>query len=89
VPASSIYTAKDIAEDPHYRARGMIQRTRTRAGYEVDLPGIVPKLSLTPGVHRCAAPELGADTAEVLRRLGFAQERLAELSAKGIIEMRS
>src|SRR5581483_10907898 len=47
VPASSIYTARDIAQDPHFRARGMIQRSRTRTGYEVDLPGIVPKLSLT------------------------------------------
>jgi formyl-CoA transferase len=89
VPASSIYTAKDIAEDPHFRARGMIQRARTRAGYELDLPGIVPKLSRTPGAQRCPAPELGADTAEVLSRLGLSRDRLQELSAKGVIEQRS
>jgi formyl-CoA transferase len=86
VPASPIYTAKDIAEDTHYRARGMIQRIKTRAGYDIDIPGIVPKLSATPGVHRFAAPELGADTNAVLSQLGLSAERLAALAAKKVIK---
>ena len=44
VPAGKVYTAKDIDEDPHYRARDMILRQATRDGYELDVPGIVPKL---------------------------------------------
>jgi formyl-CoA transferase len=68
VPAGRIYTAKDIAEDPHYRARGMIQNITTADGLSVEVPGIVPKLSLTPGAITRRAPTLGEDDAEVLRR---------------------
>jgi formyl-CoA transferase len=61
VPAGRIYTARDIADDPHYRARGMIQKVLTADGLALEVPGIVPKLSLTPGAIRWRAPELGED----------------------------
>ncbi len=85
VPASRIYTAKDIAEDPQYRARGMIQSIQTRDGYNVDVPGVVPKLSATPGAIRSAAPRLGEDTAAVLAECGISAERQAELASRKII----
>jgi len=66
VPAGRIYTARDIAEDPHYRARGMIERVVTADGLELEVPGIVPKLSLTPGAITRRAPTLGEDTEAVL-----------------------
>ena len=66
VPAGRIYTAKDIAEDPHYRARGMLQRITTADGLTLDVPGIVPKLSLTPGAITRRAPTLDEDGAAVL-----------------------
>jgi len=69
VPAGRIYTAKDIAEDPHYRARGMIERITSAEGLAVEVPGIVPKLSLTPGAITSRAPTLGEHTAAVLGRL--------------------
>lgn len=84
VPASRIYTAKDIAADPQYRARGMIHRLMTREGYEVDVPGIVPKLSDTPGAIRFSAPRLGEDTAAVLSEIGVQPKELARLAARGI-----
>ncbi len=59
VPVGRIYTVKDIAEDPHYRARGMIERVTSAEGLEVEVPGIVPKLSATPGAIRHRAPTLG------------------------------
>lgn len=68
VPAGRIYTAKDIAEDPHYRARGMIQSVTTADGLSVEVPGIVPKLSLTPGAITRRAPTLGEDNDSVLGR---------------------
>jgi formyl-CoA transferase len=80
VPAGRIYTAKDIAEDPQYKARGMIQTVRTREGYDVDIPGIVPKLSATPGAIRSAAPLLGEHTREVLQSCGLDDARLNLLS---------
>jgi len=74
VPAGRIYTAKDIAEDPHYRARGMIERVTTADGLAIEIPGIVPKLSLTPGAITRRAPTLGEDTADVLRQHGIARD---------------
>ena len=75
VPAGRIYTAKDIAEDPHYRARGMIERVTTAEGLELDVPGIVPKLSLTPGAIGRRAPRLGEDTEAVLGALAARTRR--------------
>jgi formyl-CoA transferase len=69
VPAGRIYTAKDIAEDPHYRARGMIERITTADGLALDVPGVVPRLSLTPGRIASPAPTLGEHTQAVLAAL--------------------
>jgi formyl-CoA transferase len=85
VPAGRVYTAKDIHEDPHYRARDMILRQRTREGYELDVPGIVPKLGATPGTVRLPAPRLGEDTDAVLREAGLTDDQIAALRGKGII----
>lgn len=85
VPAGKIYTAKDIDEDPHYRARDMILKQPTRDGYEVDVPGIVPKLMGTPGSVRSSAPKLGDDTDAVLREIGLTDAQIAQLREKGAI----
>jgi formyl-CoA transferase len=85
VPAGKIYSAKDIAEDEHYRAREMIRRVMTADGYELDVPGIVPKLSATPGGHRRNAPRLGQDTDDVLRELGISPAQISELKRRGIV----
>ena len=71
VPVGRVYTAKDIAEDPHYRARGMIERITTADGLSLDVPGVVPKLSLTPGRIDRLAPTLGQDTDAVLKARGL------------------
>ena len=83
VPAGRIYTARDIAEDPHYRARDMICRITSADGLELDVPGIVPKLSLTPGAIRRRAPLLGEDTLDALRACGIDEARLAALRKGG------
>ena len=85
VPGGRIYTARDIAEDPQYRARDMVQRVTTRDGWEVDLPGIVPKLSATPGAIRQVAPHLGGDTRAVLEEVGLTPAQIEALAAKGVI----
>jgi formyl-CoA transferase len=83
VPAGKVYTAKDIAEDPHYRARDMIVEQRTKQGWTVEVPGIVPKLSATPGRLRSPAPGLGDDTEAVLREAGCDEAAIAALRASG------
>ncbi|MEO3712441.1 CaiB/BaiF CoA transferase family protein [Roseateles flavus] len=69
VPVGRIYTARDIAEDPHYRARGMIESITTARGLALEVPGVVPKLSDTPGRLRSLAPALGEHNAAVLDAL--------------------
>ena len=66
VPVGRIYTVRDIAEDPHYRARGMIERIVTATGLALDVPGVVPKLSDTPGSIRTRAPGLGEHSDQLL-----------------------
>ena len=85
VPAGRVYTAKDIVEDPHYRARDMILQQHTRDGHEIEVPGIVPKLLGTPGSVRSSAPKLGDDTDAVLAELGMGPEAIAQLRAKNIV----
>jgi len=85
VPAGKVYTAKDIAEDPHYRAREMILSQTTRDGYEIEVPGVVPKLLGTPGTVRSSAPGLGDDTDGVMQELGFSTEDIVALRDKKVI----
>ena len=85
VPAGKVYTAKDICEDPHYQARDMLLTQQTRDGYSVTVPGIVPKMSGTPGRVRSSAPGLGDDTDAVLKEVGLSAEQIARLRAKGVV----
>jgi formyl-CoA transferase len=85
VPAGRIYTIADIAADPHYAARGMLQQVRMADGSTLAVPGFVPKLSLTPASHRHNAPALGADTDTVLKEIGLSAEQIAALHERGIV----
>ncbi|WP_313295671.1 CoA transferase [Diaphorobacter sp.] len=86
VPAGKVYTAKDIAEDPHYKARDMLLTQTTRDGYSVTVPGVIPKMSGTPGGVRSSAPGLGDDTDAVLAEAGLTPEQIALLRSKGVIQ---
>jgi formyl-CoA transferase len=79
VPVGRIYTAQDIAQDPHYRAREMILPVTTHDGLTVEVPGIVPKLSATPGAITRRGPLLGEDTASVLAALKPAGQTGSEM----------
>lgn len=86
VPAGKIYNIADIAADPHYAARGMLQQITLADGSTLKVPGVVPKLSLTPGQHRRNAPDLGQDTDEILKEMGLNAEQIHRLKAAGIID---
>ena len=86
VPAGKIYTVADIATDPHYAARGMLQSLPQVDGSTMLVPGVVPKLLRTPGGQRRAAPALGQDTDAVLASMGLSAAQVAELKARGIVQ---
>jgi formyl-CoA transferase len=85
VPAGKIYTIADIASDPHYAARGMLQEVRMEDGTRLAVPGFVPKLSATPGSHRRNAPTLGQDTDAVLREVGLSDAQISALRQRGVV----
>ena len=85
VPAGRIYTAADIAADPHYAARGMIQHIVAGDGEPLKVPGVIPKLSATPGAIRSPAPKLGEHTETVLKSIGYTRADIEKLREKRII----
>jgi formyl-CoA transferase len=85
VPSGMIYTVADIAADPHYAARGMLEQITLDDGSALSVPGFVPKLSRTPGGHRRNAPKLGQDTDTVLGEMGLTAEQIGLLRERGIV----
>ncbi|MGZ8131759.1 CaiB/BaiF CoA transferase family protein [Bordetella bronchiseptica] len=85
VPVGRIYSVADIAQDPHYQARGAIARLRAASGIDVDMPAIFPCLSGNPGAIRERAPLLGEHTDAVLEEAGLDDAARAGLRARGVI----
>ncbi|KVM62643.1 carnitine dehydratase [Burkholderia gladioli] len=86
VPAGRIYSVADIVSDPHYRAREMLIPATLPGGAAVTMPGIVPKLSDTPGTVNWQGPALGEHTADVLAGLGFGEDEIARLREQGAVQ---
>jgi len=84
VPAGRIYTVADIANDPHYKARENIQTIEMHDGTKLDVPGVIPKLSRTPGSIKTLAPDIGQNTDEILKSIGLTEAQVASLKERGI-----
>jgi formyl-CoA transferase len=85
VPSGRVYDAEDIVNDMHYAARGMLEQWSLPDGKPMKIPGIVPKLSGTPGRTRWLGPTLGQHTAEVLTGLGYDEAAQRDLRQRGVI----
>ncbi|WP_339406814.1 CaiB/BaiF CoA-transferase family protein [Pseudomonas helleri] len=85
VPASRIFSAEDMFSDPQFLAREMFLQAKLPDGKAFKMPGIVPKLSDTPGSAEWVGPELGAHTHEILSDLGFDASAIAHLKLTGAI----
>jgi len=85
VPSGKIYSMADIARDAQYLARDMIRQVRLKDGTPLKVPGIVPKLSATPGDIEWSGPELGEHTAAVLAAQGYSASDIAGLKERRVI----
>ena len=85
VPASRIFSAEDMFHDPQYLAREMLLSAKLPDGKPFKMPGIVPKLSATPGGVEWTGPELGEHTERILATLGYDAQRIDELRSNGAI----
>ncbi|MGN8258086.1 CaiB/BaiF CoA-transferase family protein [Pseudomonas sp. SMSB3] len=85
VPASRIYSAEDMFSDPQYLAREMFLHARLPDGKPFKMPGIVPKLSQTPGSAEWVGPSLGEHTDQVLASLGYDPAAIASLRQAGTV----
>lgn len=86
VPVSPIFSIADIFQDPHYRARGTLIDVEDPVLGSLRMPGIVPRMSLTPGRVGHAGPPLAQHNQEVYGGLlGYSPTKLAELRSKGVI----
>jgi len=85
VPVGRIFSVADMFADPQFLARDMIKRFKLPDGQSIDLPGVTPKLSETPGGTRWLGPELGEHTDEVLLSLGYGSDEIAGMRAEQII----
>lgn len=87
VVAGPVYSIADIFADPHYRARGMLVRMEDELLGEMVVPGVVPKLSETPGeLRQLGSWKLGANNREVFEGiLGLSPEEIAKLETEKVI----
>jgi len=87
VPSSLVMSVRDLFEDEHVRARGNIISMATEVAGALAMPGVVPRLTLTPGeVHAPGPITPGEDNEEIYgERLGLDSAELARLRGRGII----
>ena len=86
IPAGPVFGIADIVDDPHFRARDMLLSLHDRVLGELKVPGIVPKLSATPGAARWLGPDIGAHNQEVYTELlNASPAELGDWSARGVI----
>jgi crotonobetainyl-CoA:carnitine CoA-transferase CaiB-like acyl-CoA transferase len=85
VPSGPIYSVADMFADEHFQARGLFEEVSIN-GKTLKIPGMVPKLSETPGRTDWAGPEIGAYNEEILSGLlGMSDDEMKKLQDDGII----
>ena len=85
LPVAPIRSYAEAAQNPHIRARDMLQTTSLDGGAEIPVVGPAAKLSRTPTRVRSGPPALGAHTDAILEELGYNAEARRHLRDRGAI----
>lgn len=85
VPAGKIFSAADMMQDPHFKARASLVDVEAQGLGPVTMQNVFPKLSATPGAVRSPAPSLGQHTDAVLKAVGYSEDQIDALRRAGVI----
>ena len=86
VPVSPINSIADIFQDPQFQARSSMIEIDDPALGKIKMPGVVPRMSRSPGRVDGLAPGLGEHNQEVYGNLlGYGPEEIANLAKEGVI----
>lgn len=86
VPVGPIYSIEDIVNDEHYQAREMLKKVKLNNGESPIVPGIVPKLSATPGDILWNGPSLGEHNRVIYSELiNLSEDDILRLKEEGTI----
>jgi crotonobetainyl-CoA:carnitine CoA-transferase CaiB-like acyl-CoA transferase len=87
VTATPVYEIDQLVADPHIQERSVIVEVPDAEAGSVLMHNVIPGLSATPGRLRRPAPALGAHSGEVLRKIGYSEERIAALREEGVVKL--
>ncbi len=87
VPCSLVMSVADLFEDPQVRARDNIVSLATAVAGRLAMPGIVPRLTVTPGEIRTPGPLRPGEHNEEIYcgRLGLSTAELRRLAERGVV----
>ncbi len=87
VTVGPVYDMSEIEMDPHFHARQIVVELPDSELGSIPVHNISPRLMMTPGRFRCAAPQLGEHTADVLREIGSSESEIEALVDKRVVQL--
>ena len=86
IPCGTVQTITEVVEDSQVKAREMVVDIDHPGSGSVPLPGIVIKMSKTPGGIETPAPKVGQHNEEIFKQLlGLSMEEISELKEKKVV----
>ncbi|GAA0182228.1 CaiB/BaiF CoA-transferase family protein [Clostridium sediminicola] len=89
VPAGAVMNIPEVMESEQAKASEMIVYVDQEKVGRMPTVGIPMKFSKTPGDVNGSAPMLGANTAEILKQVGYSEDNINELVEKNVVEVYS
>jgi crotonobetainyl-CoA:carnitine CoA-transferase CaiB-like acyl-CoA transferase len=89
VTVGPVYDMSEIERDPHFHARQIVVELPDSELGSIPVHNISPRLMMTPGGFRCAAPQLGEHTADVLREIGSSESEIEALVDKRVVQLQA